>query len=107
MRLLGATAATAWHRSPMSITRATSIDQFWWHYSFGNVRERKFSEIWWIVGPLMAGLKDRAVLTAVAQCKWFDICNANFRVRAESVYNDIGRRTRRYLTDEEIGIIAD
>ena len=35
-------------------------DQFWWHHSFGNVRERPFSEIWTDTSdPLMAGLKDR------------------------------------------------
>ena len=35
-------------------------DQFWRHYSFGNVRERKFSEIWTdLSNPLMKRLKDK------------------------------------------------
>ena len=39
-------------------------DQFWRHYSFGNVRERPFSEIWTDQSDeLMAGLKHRKPLT--------------------------------------------
>ncbi|MDI6827124.1 MAG: radical SAM protein, partial [Armatimonadota bacterium] len=63
-------------------------DQFWSHYSFGNVRERKFGEIWMDTSdPLMACLKDRKPLLKgrCAVCKWLDICNGNFRVRAEAV----------------------
>ncbi|MEE8168804.1 MAG: radical SAM protein [Candidatus Hydrothermarchaeales archaeon] len=83
-------------------------DQFWWHYSFGNVRERKFSEIWMDTSdPLMAGLKDRKPLLKgrCSACKYLDICNGNFRVRAEAVYNDIWAPDPAcYLTDEAIGI---
>lgn len=83
-------------------------DQFWWHHSFGNVRERKFGDIWMDTSdPLMAGLKNRKPLIKgrCAECKWLDICNANFRVRAEAVYNDIWAPDPAcYLTDEEIGI---
>ncbi|MCE8423374.1 MAG: 12,18-didecarboxysiroheme deacetylase, partial [Candidatus Methanoperedens sp.] len=67
-------------------------DQFWRHYSFGNVKERKFSEIWKdLSNPIMAGLKNRKHLIKLnadrcARCKWYDICNGNFRVRAESIY---------------------
>lgn len=33
-------------------------DTMWWHYSLGNVRERRFSDIWRDTSdPLMAGLK--------------------------------------------------
>jgi 12,18-didecarboxysiroheme deacetylase len=83
-------------------------DQFWWHHSFGNVRERKFSEIWMDTSdPLMAGLKDRKSRLSgrCAQCKWLDICNGNFRVRAEAVHGDVWAPDPAcYLTDEEIGI---
>jgi 12,18-didecarboxysiroheme deacetylase len=83
-------------------------DQFWWHYSFGNVRERKFSEIWMDTSdPLMAGLKNRKPLLKgrCADCKYLDICNGNFRVRAEAVYGDVWAPDPAcYLTDEEIGI---
>lgn len=83
-------------------------DQFWWHHSFGNVRERKFGEIWTDTSdPLMAGLKDRKPLLKgrCAECKFLDICNANFRVRAEAVHGDIWAPDPAcYLTDEEIGL---
>lgn len=83
-------------------------DQFWWHYSFGNVRTRPFSEIWTDTSdPLMAGLKDRKPLLKgrCAECKWLDICNANFRVRAEAVHGDVWAPDPAcYLTDEEIGL---
>ncbi len=85
-------------------------DQFWRHYSFGNVRERKFSEIWRDTSdPLMAGLKNRKPLIKAhgdrcARCRWFDLCNGNLRVRAEAVYNDIWADDPAcYLTEEEIG----
>ncbi|HWR25894.1 MAG TPA: 12,18-didecarboxysiroheme deacetylase, partial [Methanosarcina sp.] len=70
-------------------------DQFWRHYSFGNVRERPFSEIWNdLSDELMAGLKNRKPLIKAsgdrcARCKWFDVCNGNFRVRAEAVYGNV------------------
>jgi radical SAM protein with 4Fe4S-binding SPASM domain len=85
-------------------------DQFWRHYSFGNVRERPFSEIWNDrVDELMIGLKDRKLLIKThgdrcARCKWFDICNGNLRVRAEAVYGDVWADDPAcYLTKEEIG----
>ena len=83
-------------------------DQFWWHYSFGNVRERPFSEIWTDASdPLMSGLKNRKPLLTgrCAECKFLDICNGNFRVRAEAVHNDVWAPDPAcYLTDEEIGL---
>ncbi|VVB53620.1 7,8-dihydro-6-hydroxymethylpterin dimethyltransferase [uncultured archaeon] len=85
-------------------------DQFWRHYSFGNVKERKFSEIWMdTTNELMAGLKNRKPLIKAnsdrcAHCKWFDICNGNFRVRAEAIYNNVWADDPAcYLTKEEIG----
>ncbi len=85
-------------------------DQFWRHYSFGNVRERPFSEIWTDQSDeLMAGLKHRKPLIQAnadrcAKCKWFDVCNGNFRVRAEAVYGNVWADDPAcYLTKEEIG----
>jgi len=82
-------------------------DQFWQHYSFGNVRQRPFGEIWTDTSdPLMAGLKDRKPLLKgrCAQCRYLDLCNGNFRVRAEAVYGDVWAPDPAcYLTDEEIG----
>ena len=89
---------------------AVHADQFWRHYSFGNVKERKFSEIWTDTSnELMAGLKSRKQLIKAnadrcAHCKWFDICNGNFRVRAEAIYNNVWADDPAcYLTKEEIG----
>lgn len=83
-------------------------DQFWTHYSFGNVRERKFSEIWYDTSDaLMRGLKDRKPLLKgrCGKCRYLDICNGNFRVRAEAVYGDVWAPDPAcYLTDEEIGV---
>lgn len=85
-------------------------DQFWRHYSFGNVKERPFSEIWMDTSDeLMAGLKDRkpkikANADRCAKCKWLQICNGNFRVRAEAIYDNVWADDPAcYLTKEEIG----
>jgi 12,18-didecarboxysiroheme deacetylase len=81
-------------------------DQFWRHYSFGNVRQRPFSKIWTDLShPLMAKLKDkkRHVKGRCAACHWLDVCGGNFRVRAEAVTGDLWAPDPAcYLTDEEI-----
>ena len=83
-------------------------DQFTQHHTFGNVRERKFSEIWQDTShPIMAGLKDRKPLLKgrCAKCRFIDNCNGNFRTRAEAVTGDFWESDPScYLTDEEIGI---
>lgn len=83
-------------------------DQFWRHYSFGNVKERPFSEIWMDTSnELMSKLKDKKphVKGRCAQCRWLDICGGNFRVRAEAVTGDLWAPDPAcYLTDTEIGI---
>lgn len=81
-------------------------DQFWRHYTFGNVRERSFGDIWTDTSDkLMAGLKNRRELIGgrCKKCVWKNICNGNLRVRAEAVYNDVWAEDPAcYLTDEEI-----
>jgi len=81
-------------------------DQFWRHYSFGNVKQRPFSEIWMDTSePLMGKLKEkkRHVKGRCASCRWLDICGGNFRVRAEAVTGDVWAPDPAcYLTDEEI-----
>ncbi len=83
-------------------------DQFWRHYSFGNVRQRPFSEIWTdLSNPLMRKLKDKKkyVKGRCSKCKWLDICGGNFRVRAEAATGDLWAPDPAcYLTNEEIGI---
>jgi len=82
-------------------------DQFWRHYSFGNVRERPFSEIWEDVSdPVMFKLKEKKkyVTGRCASCRWLEVCAGNFRVRAEAATGDLWAPDPAcYLTDEEIG----
>jgi radical SAM protein with 4Fe4S-binding SPASM domain len=71
-------------------------DQFWQHYSFGNVRQ------------LMRGLKNRKELLKgrCAKCQYLDLCNGNLRVRAEAAFGDIWAEDPAcYLTDSEIGLV--
>jgi len=81
-------------------------DQFWRHYSFGNVTERKFSEIWTdLSNPLMKRLKDKKLYVKgrCADCKWLSVCGGNFRVRAEAASGDLWSCDPAcYLSDEEI-----
>jgi 12,18-didecarboxysiroheme deacetylase len=83
-------------------------DQFWRHYSFGNVRQRPFSEIWMDTSnPLMKALKEKKnhVTGRCAECRWLDICAGNFRVRAEAVSGDLWAPDPAcFLTDEEIAL---
>jgi 12,18-didecarboxysiroheme deacetylase len=83
-------------------------DQFWRHYSFGNVKDRPFSEIWSDTSePLLGKLRDRKkyLKGRCAACKFLDVCNGNFRVRAEAVTGDVwAPEPDCYLTDQEIGI---
>jgi len=82
-------------------------DQFWRHYSFGNVRERPFSEIWEDASdPVMSKLKEKKkyVTGRCASCRWLEVCAGNFRVRAEAATGDLWAPDPAcYLTDEEIG----
>lgn len=84
-------------------------DQFWWHYSLGNVQQRKFSDIWTDTSePLLQGLKNRQPLLKgrCARCQYLDLCNGNLRVRAEAVYGDVWAEDPAcYLSDEEIGLV--
>jgi len=81
-------------------------DQFWRHYSFGNVLERKFSEIWSDeTNELMKNLRNRLTLLKgkCGRCAFKDICAGNFRVRAEAVYDDVWQEDPAcYLTEKEI-----
>jgi len=81
-------------------------DQFWTHYSFGNLRDRAFSEIWYDTSDeLMRGLKEKKehVTGRCARCRFLDICGGNFRVRAEAVHGDVWAPDPAcYVRDEEI-----
>ncbi len=84
-------------------------NQFWQHHSFGNVKERKFGEIWDdISDPIMHGLKNKdekiTGRCAKTNCKFFEICRGGSRVRSEAVGDVWGSDPACYLTDEEIAI---
>lgn len=85
-------------------------DQFWRHYTFGNVKERPFSGIWTDTSdPLMKRLKQRRACLKgrCATCRFLSVCNGNFRVRAEAVSDDLWNPDPAcYLTDEEIAVPA-
>ena len=74
--------------------------------SFGNVRERPFSEIWQDTSdPIMAGLKDRLGLLEgrCGTCRFRSICGGSLRARAELVTgNPWAADPACYLTDDEI-----
>jgi putative heme d1 biosynthesis radical SAM protein NirJ1 len=83
-------------------------DQFTQNYTFGNVRERSFGEIWTDESNIiLKGLKDRQPLLKgrCSKCKWLNVCNGNFRARAEATTGDFWESDPAcYLTDEEIGV---
>lgn len=85
-------------------------DQFTQNHTLGNVRQRPFGEIWTdLSNPILAGLKNRRhlLLGRCRRCRWLDLCNGNFRARAEAVTGNFWEADPAcYLTDEEIGLEA-
>lgn len=83
-------------------------DQFTPNYTFGNVKEQKFSEVWRAAAhPILAGLRNRRPLLKgrCSRCQWLDLCNGNFRPRAEAVTGDFWESDPAcYLSDAEIGL---
>lgn len=81
-------------------------DQFSMFRSFGNIKERKFSDIWQdLSDPVMAGLKDRLGMLKgrCASCRFKEFCAGGLRARAEISSGDPWASDPGcYLTDEEI-----
>lgn len=81
-------------------------DQFSMYRSFGNVKERKFSEIWQDTSdPVMAGLKERLGLLKgrCGTCRFKSICGGSLRARAEiSTGDPWAADPGCYMTDDEI-----
>lgn len=81
-------------------------DQFSMYRSFGNVKERQFSEIWQDTSnAIMAGLKDRLTLLEgrCGTCRFKQVCGGSLRARAEiSTGQPWAADPGCYLTDEEI-----
>ena len=86
-------------------------DQFWWHYSLGNVLEKPFSEIWTSAeDPLLCKLRERRanIKGRCRLCRFFDGCGGSLRVRADLHFGDPWAPDPGcYLTDEEIGLDAE
>jgi len=83
-------------------------DQFWMDVTFGNVKDRPFSEIWEDVeNPIMAGLKNRLPLLKgrCGECRFKTWCGGSLRARAWQATGDPWASDPAcYLTDEEIGL---
>ncbi|MCP4185619.1 MAG: heme d1 biosynthesis radical SAM protein NirJ [Hyphomicrobiales bacterium] len=83
-------------------------DTMWWHYKIGNVTTRKFGDIWSdLSDPVMAGLKQspRIIKGRCSDCRHFDICGGNTRVRAMQLTGDPWDEDPAcYLSDTEIGL---
>jgi radical SAM protein with 4Fe4S-binding SPASM domain len=82
------------------------VDQFLRNHPLGNIRERKFSQIWMDEdNRLLKDLRNRLSLLKgkCARCNFQDICYGNFRARAEAVYHDLWQEDPAcYLTEDEI-----
>lgn len=83
-------------------------DTMWRHYTIGNVKTRKFGDIWSDTSdPIMAGLKarPRRISGRCGACAYFDICGGNTRVRAMRLTGDaFAEDPACYLDDHEIGV---
>ena len=81
-------------------------DQFSMYRTFGNVKQRKFSEIWQDTSnPIMAGLKDRLGLLKgrCATCRFKEVCGGSLRARAEITTGDPWAADPGcYLSEDEI-----
>jgi radical SAM protein with 4Fe4S-binding SPASM domain len=85
-------------------------DQFWQTATLGNVKERRFSEIW--TDPdieLLAELRDRLprLKGRCATCHYLNLCGGNLRVRALAQTGDMWAPDPAcYLSDAEIATDA-
>lgn len=83
-------------------------DQFWQDYSFGNIRERSFGDIWTDESdPLMKGLKHKAdyIKGRCRLCDHRELCTGAMRVRALRAFGDPWAPDPQcYISDGEIGL---
>ncbi|HPS56575.1 MAG TPA: radical SAM protein [Spirochaetota bacterium] len=86
-------------------------DQFWQDYTFGNVRDRRFGDIWMDESDeLMRGLKHKAefIKGRCRLCAYRDLCTGSMRVRGFRAHGDPWAPDPQcYLTDEEIGLDSE
>lgn len=82
-------------------------DTYWWQHTVGNVRERRFADIWLHnPDPLLLQLRQhpRQVHGRCGQCQWLAVCNGNTRTRAWAQGDMWAEDPGCYLTDSEIGL---
>ncbi|MDD5108596.1 MAG: radical SAM protein [Candidatus Omnitrophica bacterium] len=81
-------------------------DQFWREHVLGNVKQKKFSEIWMDQSnQLLRNLRNRLQLLKgkCGRCNFKNICAGNFRARSEAFYGDLWQEDPAcYLTEEEV-----
>lgn len=66
-------------------------DQFWRTRPLGNIRKDKFSDVWLDEeNEFLQALRNRRPLLKgpCRRCNFLEICNGNFRARAEAVFGD-------------------
>ncbi len=105
----GGTYSSGVGMADIDFTGNVHADQFWMDYSFGNVKDRPFSEIWMDESDdLMAGLKNRIprLHGRCKNCNFLKMCGGSQRVRAWAAYGDPWADDPAcYMTDEEIGLV--
>jgi Fe-coproporphyrin III synthase len=82
-------------------------DQFTGIANLGNIKEKKFSDIWTDnSNPVLNGFRNRKDLLEgrCNECKWIEICNGNLRARATINGNLWASDPACYLSDKEIGL---
>lgn len=81
-------------------------DQFWPDCVIGNIREKRFSEIWTDESnPVLFELRNKKSLIKgrCSRCKWLDICGGGLRSRAYAYFEDHWASDPGcYLSDTEI-----
>lgn len=112
-RILGLLRMNGGNRSGIAIGNVdyqgnVHPDQFTPQHTLGNVKETSFSKIWQNTSnPIMAGLKNRKPLLKgrCGICRWKELCNGNFRARAEAATGDFWASDPAcYLENAEIGV---
>jgi len=85
-----------------------SPDQFWQSRVLGDIHRKGFAEIWGNPkNPTLKRLREypRRIKGRCGKCRFLEICNGNFRARAETILNDPWASDPAcYLSDEEIGL---
>ena len=81
-------------------------DQFWQSLTLGNVKRRRFSEIWSdSSNKTLSALRNRngRLEGKCSGCRFLDVCGGGFRVRAVQVHGNLWAPDPAcYLSDEEI-----